>query len=156
MLSGYEINGYRKALTRREKLIARRKSEWLLFTKHFIALSFNSRKAAQAIGRHPSYGSALLQNPYVIKCLDNELKKMQEKLDVTIDWKIQKLAEIVADCTDKSDEKRKQHYKQAISAINELNKMQGHHAAQKHVFDTTEKYRELVESKLSDAVSYDD
>ena len=75
-----------------------------------------------------------LKNPRVIKYIKGKQSLMDKEFKSTFGWKIKKceviIDSIVGDTPDTVD---KQHAHTAVSTIAELNRMQGHHAAEKHV-----------------------
>lgn len=79
-----------------------------------------------------AYGQ--LKKPAVRAALDQELARLENELGITLDYKAQKLKTIVDRAIpDEPYFGAGEHYKTGISAIAELNKMQGHYAPNKNV-----------------------
>lgn len=123
----------------------------LLFTKIYPRNGCRATEAAIQAGYKPKNAKIIayknLQKPRIRKLVEQEMEKVKKRIEISFDDKLEKLWEVVETCLND-----KQYSKSVISAISELNKMQGHHAAQKHVVSTDAEYRALLESKLNDAV----
>jgi phage terminase small subunit len=110
------------------------------FVKLFIQTS-NAKQSLIQAGfkcKHPDrYAHQLLKKPQIQELLEKTRSEVQKKTEVTFEWKVQKLQEII-------DRSLNQHLQDddgsgkklvlsdtAIKAIAELNKMQGHYAPEK-------------------------
>lgn len=105
--------------------------------------------AKQAGFKNRQYGWRRLQLPDVQKIYKKEIERMEKKLELTFDYKINKLQKIIDMCGEDAATA-----KTAVSAIAEANKMQGHLAAKKLELTTSEEYRQSLESAIKDATSY--
>jgi phage terminase small subunit len=80
-----------------------------------------------------SASNQLLQEPKIKKFVADELHKIRLETKVTFQWKEDKLRECIEACMQTDNKGRLFDAKAAISAISELNKMHGDHAAEKRV-----------------------
>ncbi len=90
---------------------------------------YSAKTAAAA-----SAASQLLKRDRVKKFLAEKRKEMEEKLEVTFDWKIKKLRQCVDAAMLEDAETGKvllDNHTALLGAISELNKMQGHYSAEK-------------------------
>jgi hypothetical protein len=77
-------------------------------------------------------GFKTIRKPHIKQYINEHLKKVHEKLEITIEWKMKMLKECVERCAiGEADKDGKLHPSGLIGAIAELNKMQGHLAATK-------------------------
>lgn len=84
--------------------------------------------AAKEVGYSSSSdGTRLLKNPEIKKYIKKRVKKSEKDLQVTFDWKIQKLRDVVLNAN--LDDITPSHF---LTAIAELNKMQGHYSPERH------------------------
>lgn len=74
-----------------------------------------------------------LKRPHIKEYVDNLLEKIDKKVGVSLEWKINKLRLAVERSLPDEEEKAKINPQIGITAIAELNKMQGHHSAEKLV-----------------------
>lgn len=94
--------------------------------------------------------SAMLKKPEIANYIKMKLHSMENKLEIDIEWKFKKLKKIIDLCVpDEPDISSEINPSVAISAIAELNKMQGHYAPSKseninHNSDES-KVKELIE-----------
>ncbi len=98
----------------------------LLFLQTYIKLGNATQaliKAGYKTKNAGKYCSELLAKPYIKAELERARKAIQQKTDITFDWKMNKLKEIVLESTKPQDR---------ISAIEVMNKMQGDNAPEKH------------------------
>lgn len=108
------------------------------FCDAYLNNGFNAMKAGLAAGMPEkeahAHSYAILKRPRVQAFLEKRAKKVEDKLGVTFDWKIRKLKKIV-DALIPDGEERVSHENANAgrAAIAELNKMQGHLSAEKHV-----------------------
>ena len=108
------------------------------FVREYMDTDGNIRQAALNAGYSVKYaaaqGAQLMRNPVVKKEIDNYIKTIERKHEITFEWKINKLKNIIELCADKKATSHKDiNPTAAIAAISELNKMQGHYSAEKHV-----------------------
>jgi phage terminase small subunit len=75
----------------------------------------------------------LLQEPKIKRFIAVEMEKIRRETKVTFEWKEDKLRECIEACMHTDNKGRLFDAKAAISAISELNKMHGDHAAEKRV-----------------------
>lgn len=109
-----------------------------IFALEYLANGFNTVQAAKKAGysHNTCYHQAhkLLKNKFIRTFLDERLSKIEEKLEITFDKKLKKLWHIVDKCApDDAVEAKEMQATAATSAIAELNKMQGHYSAEKHI-----------------------
>lgn len=98
-----------------------------LFVKNYIANGFNASKAAIDAGYSRKtavkIGSENLQKPDVKRAIEEEKAKIANKIDITAEWKMSILKDIVVAEYDKPSDR--------LKAVEILNKMQGHDEPQK-------------------------
>lgn len=122
------------------------------FCDEYISNGFNAYKAALKVGYSESYASkqstVLTSNPLIQQRVSNVFGDVEKDLGVTFEWRVNVLKQIINDIipNDGSEPKRS-HYKTAIMAIGEINKMYGDYAPQK-LFNMTVK---ATLDKLQDA-----
>jgi terminase small subunit-like protein len=107
------------------------------FTLNYIKNGFNAYQAAMDAGYSPLFSrtraSTMINHPIILDQVTKAHQKMQvermNELSITLADKAKMLMRIIEDIipSDGSEPKR-QYYKDALKAINELNKMAGHHA----------------------------
>ena len=74
----------------------------------------------------------LLKTTRVVKYIESKRLVLDKKLESNFNWKIKKLSNVVESVVGETkDEVDKRYIAGAISAISEMNKMQGHHSAEK-------------------------
>lgn len=97
------------------------------FCEAYLVNGRNAMAAAREAGYGKSYAnnksSQILNSTVVKQYLRKRLEKVDKKLEVTFDWKIKRLKQIA----------NKHENNIAVSAISEMNKMQGHYSPDKHV-----------------------
>lgn len=102
-----------------------------LFCLTYIANNGNAKEAAIAAGynckNQNHIGWQVLQRPQVKQFLEENRKKLEEKFDITIEWKMKKLKSCVIRSLKSNNSSG------VIGGIAELNKMQGHYSAEKVV-----------------------
>ena len=106
------------------------------FTINYIKNGFNAYQAALSAGYSPTYSNIhahkMLEHPIVKKHIQKAYQKLDRKIDITVEWKAKKLKRIVDNILpDDGSPDLVACYKDAIKAINELNKMQGDYAVTK-------------------------
>lgn len=80
--------------------------------------------SARSVG---AIGNETLQKPKIQEYIAKKVQDKLNKLDITFEWKVKKLKE-VAEVSLVGDANGKIYPAAAVSAISELNKMQGDHA----------------------------
>jgi len=97
------------------------------FCEAYLANGRNARAAAREAGYGKSYAGnksgEILKSTIVKQYLRKRLQKADKQLEATFDWKLRRLKQI-ADSHENNI---------AVSAIAEMNKMQGHYSPDKHV-----------------------
>lgn len=105
-----------------------------LFALEYVNNGRNAANAALSIGYAKTSckvrGHILMKNPDVVELVDKYTNKALSKREITFDWKVGNLHKIIEDSM---TEDSFAHKRTAIQAIAELNKMQGHYSADKHV-----------------------
>lgn len=94
------------------------------------------RKAAltKAGYAFPSHQHAVLKSPSVEKFIAQQISESANRIGVNLDWKMKMLKLIAVKCVNEEDPEIKASLAHAaISAISELNKMQGHYAPQVNI-----------------------
>lgn len=119
----------------------------------YLSNGFNATKAAHAVKKFPDDNSAAvagcrwLKNKDVVKFLKNHARASKDEHEVTRDWKIEKLKQVIESSIINDivvDPKS------IISAVAELNKMQGHYAPDKvesnhtHQIDLDPEFKALL------------
>lgn len=101
-----------------------------LFLKQYLVLG-NATEALLATGykgKHPAKAaSQLMHKPFVKQAIEKNRLKVEQKTLVTFEWKVNKLQEII------DQAQSSEQYRDAVAAMAELNKMQGHYAPEKQV-----------------------
>jgi phage terminase small subunit len=112
-----------------------------LFCKAYLANGFNATQAAITAG-------------YSENCafIDKRVKIMEEKLDITAEWKMKVLKDCIDGCMNGEASENKIHPSGIVGAIAELNKMQGHYAVEKREIkhDIGDKTAELIQQYEKD------
>jgi phage terminase small subunit len=110
----------------------------LKFCEAYLTNGHNAAAARSAAGYSMQATNNLsskdvLQSKAVQDYLAKRLKTVEEKEQITFDYKIKKLKQIVElSVPSEAANKEEINANAAISAISELNKMQGHYSAEKH------------------------
>jgi hypothetical protein len=68
-----------------------------------------------------------LTKPLIRQQLNREIEKRMSDLDITIDWKMKILKEMIEGCMNGEASQHRIHSSGVVSGISELNKMQGHY-----------------------------
>jgi phage terminase small subunit len=105
-----------------------------LFCKAYLANGYNATQAAITAGYSENcarqIGAELLSKPYIRAFIDQTMEKIEKKLDITFETKAELLWKCALRCS--GDTEFTDFIPTSlISAVAELNKMQGHHAAEK-------------------------
>lgn len=103
------------------------------FCLHYLSNGLDKYKAAIDAKYSPHMarerGSKLLAKPHIKIYIERAMEQLNMKEMITVDWKMGKLKKIVDLCApDSAVHKDDIDAKPAISAIAELNKMQGHYS----------------------------
>lgn len=114
-------------------------AQQLRFCRRFLANGFQPGEAAQFAGyrtkNYPNVGRSTLNQPSVKYFIRKEMSAMNEELKIDFEWKMRKLKLAVdysiPDCIESPDDLK--NLKSGISAISEMNKMQGDYAPVKTV-----------------------
>lgn len=119
----------RKALGEREKH----------FCMNYLSNGFNAAKAYRDAG-YSAKGAdvsavAILKRPHIKAYIDKKVTKMEEKLDITFEWKLKKLKQAIDCSLIESDDGKAELVNTSgfLGAMSELNKMQGDYSAEKRV-----------------------
>jgi phage terminase small subunit len=127
-----------------------------LFCKAYLANGFNATQAALTAGYSEdsaqAIGSENLSKPLVKQFIDKRIKTMEEKLDITAEWKMKVLKDCIDGCMNGEASEKKIHPSGVVSAVAELNKMQGHYAPEKSEIkhDIGHKTAELIQQYEKD------
>ena len=109
-------------------------TEQKLFCDNYLVTS-DVKKASIAAGfRSTNY--MMLSNPTVKEYLKEERRKLNNSIGLDFWWKTKRLTTIIESIMGNGEDPERvdlQHANIAISAIVELNKMQGHHAPDKSI-----------------------
>lgn len=107
------------------------------FCQNFIIPPHNATQAAISAGYSPhiakTIGSRLRTNSKVQKYLKSLQSDLENQMTVSYEWKLDKLKQIVEAFIENKEDLSPNKVSSAIQAISEMNKMQGHYSAEKHV-----------------------
>lgn len=107
------------------------------FCQNFIIHPHNATQAAISAGYSPhiakTIGSRLKTNPKVQKYLKSLQSDLENQMTVSYEWKLDKLKQIVKAFIENKEDLSPNKVNSAIQAISEMNKMQGHYSAERHV-----------------------
>lgn len=111
------------------------------FCKYYVRNGFNATKAALKAGYKKttaaSTGSENLQKPEIKKKIDELQRKVEEKMEMTFEWKLEKLKKAIeAGLIDSEEGVEIKNASLFLGAMSESNKMQGHYAAEKKTNET--------------------
>jgi len=114
------------------------------FCYSYLSNGGNGYKAAIDVGHSQASARGnshkYLKSPAVKRFMSKQLQKIEDELGADFMWKIQKLKRAIELCMPDYEENHKNCNMTAlISAINEMNRMQGHHAAEKRVIENKDK-----------------
>lgn len=113
----------------------RRKEQYLRFAEEYFANGYKLADAAIAAGstkeQAPINAFRWIRRPEVVEYLRLRKKRLQDNTDITFAWKMKKLKACIESSilVTMKDEEIVLDPKSVIAAIGELNKMQGHYAA---------------------------
>lgn len=107
------------------------------FCQNFIIPPHNATQSAISAGYSPhiakTIGSRLRTNSKVQKYLKSLQSDLENQMTVSYEWKLDKLKQIVEAFIENKEDLSPNKVSSAIQAISEMNKMQGHYSAEKHV-----------------------
>lgn len=106
------------------------------FCRYYLENGGEPERASLAAGFKPGYGDKLFKRPEIQAYLQKCQKRAEDKFDITIEWKMKKLRTCIVSMIPNEDGEgmSKLSTKKAnivIKAIQELNRMQGHHSPAK-------------------------
>lgn len=109
-----------------------------LFCKAYLANGCNATQAAitakYSKDSAKEIGSENLTKPLIQQYLQKRMRKVEEKLEITTEWKMQKLKQCIELAMPELEGLVElKNHKALLGAIAELNKMQGHYSAEKVV-----------------------
>lgn len=107
------------------------------FCQNYSISPHNATQAAISAGYSPhiakTIGHRLKTNPKIQKYLKSLQSDLENQMIVNYEWKLYKLKQIVEAFIDNKEDLSPHKINSAIQAISEMNKMQGHYSAEKHV-----------------------
>lgn len=115
-----------KKLTQKQKL----------FCKAYLANGYNATQAAITAGYSEAnadkIGSNLVGKSRIKEEIEKHTQKIEEKLDITFEWKLKKLKQVV-EYSEQGKTTKEGHIngQVIVSAIDQMNKMQGDHSGEK-------------------------
>jgi len=131
-----------------------------IFCKYYVANGFNATQAALKAGykKNTAYasGSENLRKPQIKEKIDELQRKVEEKMEMTFEWKLEKLKKAIEAGLVEHDEGMEiKNASLFLGAMSESNKMQGHYAAEKKADDNKmnealEQLNELIEKYKKD------
>lgn len=131
------------------------------FCEEFLKNGWNAGAAARAAGY--SSGSdytnkgrimELSNNPRIVQYLEGRVKKMTDELQLPLDYIMRKLKWVIDHCIDESKDIQKELLAPGLSAIREVNTIQGNYAAEKRINITVDgdKHLEHVKRLMERAI----
>ena len=122
------------------------------FVINYIKNGFNAYQAAVQAGYSEHVANTqtqyLVSNPVIkdriAKAYDKIDTKLMKELRITMEDKMKVLSRIIYDIVPEDDEPKRSLYKVAISAMTELNKMQGDYAPDKRLSVTVDATKERL------------
>jgi phage terminase small subunit len=122
------------------------------FVSHYICNGMNPYQAAIDAGYSKTYARVksydLIQQPHIQSRLEQAFNKVEIRLDVSFDWRLNKLKRLIDEIIPDNDNIIMSQSKIAIQAIAEINKMYGDYAPDKRLtlnVDTTKD--KLIEAR---------
>ncbi|HEY2567185.1 MAG TPA: terminase small subunit [Candidatus Aquirickettsiella sp.] len=107
------------------------------FCQNLIIPPHNATQAAISAGYSPhiakTIGSRLKTNPKIQDYLKSLQSDLESQMTVNYEWKLNKLKQIVEAFIKSKENLISNKVNSAIQAISEMNKMQGHYSAERHV-----------------------
>lgn len=125
------------------------------FVKHYVSNGMNAYQAAVAAGFSETYADTkvklLLDNPNIKPRIEKALQRVDDRLannlGLTYEWKAKKLKRVIEEFipNDKDEELSATKVKVGLTALAELNKMQGDYAPDKRLSVTVDATKERLE-----------
>ncbi len=107
------------------------------FCQNYSIPPHNATQAAISAGYSPhiakTIGSRLKTNSKIQKYLKSLQSDLENQMTVSYEWKLNKLKQVVEAFIESKEGLSSNKVNSAIQAISEMNKMQGHYSAEKHV-----------------------
>ncbi len=107
------------------------------FCQNLIIPPHNATQAAIAAGYSPhiskTIGHRLKTNPKIQTYLKSLQSDLESQMTVNYEWKLDKLKKVVEAFIENKEHLISSKVNSAIQAISEMNKMQGHYSAERHV-----------------------
>lgn len=107
------------------------------FCQNLIIPPHNATQSAISAGysHHiaKTIGCRLKANPKIQEYLKSLQSDLESQMTVNYEWKLDKLKQIVETFIEKKEDLSPNKVNSAIQAINEMNKMQSHYSAERHV-----------------------
>lgn len=120
------------------------------FVANYINNGGDVRNACLSAGYSESFASSrayhLLKVPAIKDLIDQANEDLLTRLKVTLADKVKKLRAIIDDVLPENGEPKREYYKDALKAIEQLNKMSGHYMPEKRVSFTVD----ATKDKLKD------
>lgn len=122
------------------------------FAQNYIKNGFNAYQAALTAGYKPEYAKKysykIIQRPAIQGVITKAVQRIDQKLGVTIEWRVNKLKAIINAVIGDDGTHDKQYYKDALKAIAEINKMSGDYAPDKRLSITVDETQgKLIEAR---------
>ncbi len=124
------------------------------FVINYIKNGYNAYNAALTAGYSKTFADTgaykLVHHPIIQKRLTKALKRADNKLNMTFEWKMKKLKRIIDQYIpdDINVELKESQVKIGLQAMGELNKMQGDYAPDKRLSVTVDATKEkIIEAK---------
>lgn len=119
--------------TKKQKKFTIKQSQ---FISYYLANNGNATQAAIKAGYSKrtagQVACEILKNPNIVQEISNRQSQAMEKIDITFEWKIEKLKEALEAALDgRGTPTGAVNVSGVVNCINELNKMHGHHSAEK-------------------------
>jgi len=125
-----------------------------LFCKRYLANDYNASEAARFAGYKESassnIGSRMLGKVHIQEYIEKSVRKIEKKLEITIEKKIEALWLIAQGGIPKNGEQVSAST--AVSAIAELNKLQGHYPKETKADDKETEKR--IETAVNEVKEY--
>ena len=107
------------------------------FCQNYTLPPHNATQSAISAGYSPhiakTIGHRLKTNPKIQEYLKSLQSDLESRMTISYEWKLNKLKEIVEAFIENKENLISSKVNSAIQAISEMNKMQGHYSAERHV-----------------------
>ncbi len=108
------------------------------FCTEYVKNGGNAKQAALKAGYSESYSHfkapSLIHEPRIAQRMEASIRRVEQKLDVSFEWRINKLKRLVnAIIPDDDSQVKITHGKTAVAALAEINKMYGDYAPEKRL-----------------------